>query len=151
MIFSFSHEAGGGYLLHSKAEILSFKSKLLEIVKKVKPDVIAQDASLDCELTIDFSGLSSWSQVGFKAIVKLNPFSSVHLLSYKKKNIYFYAYIYTHTHRGQHFKLIERVPAQKVCVARLLNHWSSVRRDARDHIQGRKNCVSRVPYHYPNI
>lgn len=59
MIFSFSHEAGGGYLLHSKAEILSFKSKLLEIVKKVKPDVIAQDALLDQELTIDFSGLSS--------------------------------------------------------------------------------------------
>lgn len=42
-----SHAVGGGYLLNSKVEIFSFISKLLEIVKKVKSDVISQDVPSD--------------------------------------------------------------------------------------------------------
>lgn len=62
-----------------------------------------------------------------------------------------YIYIHTYVYTGQHFRLNERLPAPKVSAARLPNHWESVRRDAKDHIQGRKDCVSRVPHDCPNI
>lgn len=92
-IFVFTWRWRSLFAEFSEVEISCFKSKLLEILENLKSDVVSQDVLLDWRLTIDFPGLRSWSQVGFKAIVKSNPFSSVHLVLQGKQYIF---YIYTH-------------------------------------------------------